>query len=269
MQPQRFKHSLEEIEKWAEYYNNDHTLTETSEHFNVPYKTIANLLIKLGYKKPSRQVTKIRRLNAENIPYFKDIDSHEKAYFLGLLFSDGYICTKTSSKVTGIAVQLQDEYIIKYLYSALQLKTKLNYYKNSVKLYVTNKGMYEDLVSHGMIENKSHSEYHFPQIPKEFYNSFILGYFDGDGCITIKSSGAIVVSICGNSKTFLGELQKVLKDEFQIESRLNQEMKPSGNYLYVLYLRGRKNQLKFKDIMYKDSPIFLTRKHDKFMKIPC
>ena len=86
-----------------------------------------------------------------------------------------------------------NEYIIKYLYSALQLKTKLNYYKNSIKLSVTNKGMYEDLVSHGMVENKSHSEYHFPQIPKEFYNSFILGYFDGDGCITIKSSGAIVV----------------------------------------------------------------------------
>lgn len=97
-------------------------------------------------------------------------------------------------------------------------------------------------------------------------NSFIRGYFDGDGCITIKNSKAIVVSICCNSKLFLESLQEKLQNN-NIFSRILIE-KRKYNDLYVLYLKGRENQLNFKNYIYNNC-MCLKRKYDKFMKIPC
>ena len=263
------KYSLEQVKQWADYLTN-HTLTEVSEHFNVPYKSAVNLLNRYGYRKPSRVQTKIRRLNNATIDYFQTIDSAEKAYFLGYLFSDGYICSGNynCSKQMSLAVQLQDRYIIDRLHANMQLNTKINVYKNSAKLVVTNLQLYNDLVALGMKEDKSHQDYTLPLIPDEFMNSFILGYFDGDGCITIKASHAIVVSICCNSYVFLESMQKYL-ESVGIFTRLNTEKRHNGSDFYVLYLKGRTNQLAFKEFVYKDSPIYLTRKYDKFMKIPC
>lgn len=269
MKPNQQKYSLEQVKQWANYLAN-HTLTEISEHFNVPYKSVVHLLNRYGFRKPSRIQTKIRRLNNATIDYFHNIDSAEKAYFLGYLFADGYICSGNynCSKQMGIAVQLQDRYILDRLYTNLQLKTKINVYKNSAKLVVTNLQLYNDLTKLGIQENKSHKDYELPSIPDDFMNSFILGYFDGDGCITIKASKAIVVSICCNSKVFLESMQKYL-NSVNIFTHLNIETRKSGNNIYVLYLKGRKNQLAFKEFIYRDSPIYLTRKYDKFMKIPC
>lgn len=270
MKPNQQKYPKEEVKNWSDYLNNNHTLTETSEFFKIPYKSMIHLLNRYGFRKPCRSVNKIRRLNNEIIDYFKIIDSAEKAYYLGLIYSDGYICSGNynRTKQVGIALQLQDKYILERLHTNLSLKTKINEYKNSAKLVITNLGMYNDLLNLGIIENKSKSDYTMPKINENLLNSFVLGYFDGDGCITIKNSGAIVVSICCNSKIFLESLQEYLNSN-DIKTRLNTEKRKLKNNLYVLYLCGRKNQLKFKKLIYKDSPIFLTRKYDKFMKIPC
>lgn len=119
----------------------------------------------------------------------------------------------------------------------------------------------------GIQENKSHTDYIIPNIEDKFINSFILGYFDGDGCITIKSTGYSVVSICCNSKIFLESLKTKLL-QFGIITREIITEKRSNNNLYVLYLSKRENQLKFKNFLYRDSKIFLKRKYNKFLQIP-
>lgn len=105
-----------------------------------------------------------------------------------------------------------------------------------------------------------------PNIDEKYINSFIRGYFDGDGCITIKNDNSIVVSICCNSKLFLENLQEKLQNN-NIFSRILTEKRKHNN-LYVLYLKGRKNQLNFKNYIYNNY-MRLKRKYDKFMKIPC
>ena len=42
---------------------------------------------------------------------FSKIDSHDKAYFLGFLMADGYICTTPYNKQIGIGIQTKDKYI--------------------------------------------------------------------------------------------------------------------------------------------------------------
>lgn len=102
---------------------------------------------------------------------------------------------------------------------------------------------------------------------KKFVNSFILRYFDGDGCITIKTTGYSVVSICCNSKVFLEDVQQYL-ESMDIVTRPIAIEKRTNNNLFVLYLSKRENQLKFMNLIYKNSNIFLQRKYHKFLQIP-
>lgn len=94
-----------------------------------------------------------------------------------------------------------------------------------------------------------------------------MGYFDGDGCITIKSTGYSVTSICCNSKIFLESVKDFLNKN-GIKTRNISTEKRIKNDLYVLYITKKEEQIKFMDFIYKDSPIYLKRKHDKFLQIP-
>lgn len=206
----------------------------------------------------------------ENPHYFKKIDNSEKAYFLGLLMSDGYIVTSLYNKEVGIALQSRDLYILEELNKRVSPNKVLSKYKNSYKWKVASSEMYEDLQQYNITEDKSHSEYIFPDIPKEYHRDFIRGYFDGDGCITIKSTGFSVISFCSNSIKFLQSLAEVLFEN-NIHTRPIYKSKENkkGNSLYTLYLSGGINKSIFKKFLYKDATLYLKRKYEKFKGIPC
>jgi len=269
MKISRQKYSMEELLTFAEYLNDGHSLKETSEHFNINYGTLKSNLTKHGLREPSRKVN--NKTSEQNLDYFNKIDTHEKAYFLGLMFADGYIYTNAykTSKTCGIALQLEDKYILEYFKNELKCTNNISNYKNSAKLAITDNDLYYDLEKLGIKEQKSNLDYDFPNIDEEFINSFILGYFDGDGCITIKASKAIVVSICCNSQYFLSQFQDILLNKYGIETNIREEQGNRKNPIFILYFKGRVNQLKLKNIIYKDSKIYLSRKHEKFMEIPC
>lgn len=263
MKINQLKYSEQEIKKFGEYYNLGHSLKETSEYFNVNYHTLKQNLIRFGYRKPIKILNKQR---SKKIEYFDKIDTHEKAYFLGLLYSDGYICKTPYGVNVGIALQKQDKYILEYLKKEFNVSNKISDYKNSSKFSVCCINLYNKLLKLGIKENKSNLDFGIPNIDDEFINSSILGYFDGDGCITIKSTGYSVVSICCNSKIFLEEIQNVLNSK-NIKTRPICTEKRSKNNLYTLYLSKKENQLKFMNFIYKNSKIFLYRKYYKFLQI--
>lgn len=266
MKIERQKYTMEEIEKFGEFFTSGHTLQETADQFGVKYSTIKTYMTKFGYRIPNRKMLN-KEENVVNSDYFENIDTHEKAYFLGLLLADGYLTKSTYSYIVGIALQSCDKYILEYLKNELGTNSNISEYKNSHKLPISNEKLYNDLNNLGMYEGKSHKDYDMPNIGSEFINSFILGYFDGDGCITIKSSGAIVVSICCNSEVFLDQMKNTLLVH-GIKTRVTCEKGERLNPLYILYLCGRENQLKFKNFIYSSSKIYLKRKFDKFQKIP-
>lgn len=264
MKINQLKYSLKQIEKFGEYYKEGHSMKEISQKFSVNYHTLKQYLIKFGYRTPTKTLKKQR---CSKITYFDNIDTHEKAYLLGFLYADGYI-SKTSYGVSiGIALKLEDQYIVEYIKKVWQVSNKIGIYKNSAKLQVTDQHLYKCLRQLGIQENKSIKDFNIPSISKELLNSFILGYFDGDGCITIKKTGYSVVSFCCNSRLFLESIKKILEDN-EIKCRPISISKRKNNPLYILYLSKRENQIKFMNFVYKDSPIFLKRKHNKFLQIP-
>lgn len=154
----------------------------------------------------------------------------------------------------------------------MNYKNKLYQYKNSIKLVVFGSShICNTLYNIGLLNNKSTLDYHLPVIPDEFFNSFVRGYFDGDGCITIKKTGYSVTSICCNSKMFLTELKHKIQEFIpDLKSiRINVEYKNRKNPLYILYITRKTDQNLFKNFIYNNSSIKLLRKYNKFMKIPC
>lgn len=264
MKINQLKYTEQEIKNFSEYYKLGRSLKEISEHFNVNYHTLKQNLIRFGYRTPMK---KLNNQRVTKITYFDTIDTHEKTYFLGLLFADGYISKTPYGVNIGIALQLQDKYILEYLKKELNVSNKISDYKNSSKFSITCQHTYNKLINLGIKENKSHLDYKIPHIDKKFVNSFILRYFDGDGCITIKTTGYSVVSICCNSKVFLEDVQQYL-ESMDIVTRPIAIEKRTNNNLFVLYLSKRENQLKFMNLIYKNSNIFLQRKYHKFLQIP-
>lgn len=268
MKENRLKFQKADVESWATFLNVGHSLKETAKHFNVEYRTLLHYLINFGLYTPKKKCPK-KKDYVLNHNYFEKIDTPEKAYFLGLMMSDGYIMTTLYNKEVGIALQSSDMYILKKLNSCISPEKSLSKYKNSYKWKVTSKKIYMDLTKYGITENKSHTSYVYPLIPKEFDRDFIRGYFDGDGCISIKSTGYNVISFCSNSLPFLKSLAKVLL-LYGVQTRpIYSTSKNRKSIFHTLYISGGVNKSIFKKFLYENAKIFLIRKFEKFKGIPC
>ena len=199
--------------------------------------------------------------------YFKQIDTQTKAYFLGLLYADGY----NYKKGVTITLQEKDKEILEQLKQELKYEGRL-YYKeklrigcsNTFQLCITSKEIAEDLNRLGCVPQKS-LILRFPtenQVPKELIRHFIRGYFDGDGCVFI--SKQLYASFVGTFE-FLFAIQEILKQELNFNFvKLHIKSKTRMTNNYQLSIGGTKKALEFLTWLYKDSTIFLNRKRDKF-----
>jgi hypothetical protein len=206
-----------------------------------------------------------------NESYFEIINTPDKAYFLGLLYADGYSINNT----VGIDLQESDKELLekfnKYLESNKPLKTyprKCINSQNRVRLIITRKKIAKDLEKLGLLSNKTHSIC-FPteeQVPLKLQSHFIRGVFDGDGCIS-KGKRFYNASITGN-KCLLEGIEKVLVNNTKIKKGYyTKRHKNKNDNIYTLNLSSNSYALKFFDFIYEDATIFLKRKFDKFQKL--
>ena len=268
MQKNLMKFTETEVKNFGLYYNTGHSIKEVAEHFNIGYRDALHYLIYFGYYTPTRKQSNVQNM-CENSDFFETIDTADKAYYLGLMMSDGYINKTIYNKEIGLALKSEDKYILDKLNSYISPKKKVQKYRNSYKWHVVSPKMYEDLKKYGIMENKSHHDILYPNIPREFDKDFIRGYFDGDGCISIKSTGYIVVSIGSNSRMFLESLAAKLQ-EYGINTRpIFTSYKSRINPYHTLYISGGIHKAKFKNFIYHNAETYLTRKHRKTMEIPC
>ena len=94
-----------------EYYKTKPmTIKDLCNKFNLCNVTIIKILNKYNIKRYSR--TKLFSPHLDE-HYFENIDNEEKAYFLGLIISDGCIYSKNNrSQMVAITLQDCDKYIL-------------------------------------------------------------------------------------------------------------------------------------------------------------
>lgn len=215
----------------------------------------------------------------QNHSFFEKIDTEEKAYFLGLIYADGchYIPKQATASVSvSISLQEQDKYILEHLNSLIYLnnpkplefrKKRKENHQNQFTFITHSRKISKDLISLGVPPRKSRI-LKFPteeQVPSYLIHHFIRGYFDGDGSIYLSTkrknrknqSLAFRCSICGTNN-FSSTLKNIL-DKLNISSVMELH-----NNSFILRIIGNRNCEKFGDWIYKESSLFLERKHIKF-----
>jgi hypothetical protein len=118
--------------------------------------------------------------------FFDEIDTEEKAYFLGLMISDGNVFNDETGRQASISITLDsnDKYILEAFQSALGANTSVAHDgRGCSQIAVRSNKMAETLAGYGVVPRKSHITYLPLNIPKDKFSHLIRGIFDGDGSI--------------------------------------------------------------------------------------
>ena len=179
-----------DIDKVKEEYVSGDSTVALSKRYGVPASTIASRLAKVGVKLRSNKQNS-RRFEV-NHGYFTDIDTEEKAYWLGFMFADGYV-TSTAGKRVGCTLSSRDKDHLEKFAKSIDATYSVKTYTGVTtygpveysRLLVASDQMYDDLVRHGCVERKSNVLVPPTTVPESLEFAFIRGYIDGDGAIAI------------------------------------------------------------------------------------
>lgn len=216
-----------------------------------------------------------------NINYFKDIDTEDKAYWLGFLMADGCICrTNKEGSYDRIAIPLKTsdiEHLNKFKQSLdyegdIRTKTATHNTKGfeytTSQLRINSKAMCDDLISYGVIPNKTGKEI-LPELRNDLIRHFIRGFFDGDGSVMKKKNrNTGRVSLGSASLTILNSINTFLKTEIGIEFPIYEENRYQIPF-YKMDSCSRSRNEKFLSLLYEDSNLYLDRKYNKYIELYC
>jgi intein/homing endonuclease len=197
---------------------------------------------------------------------FDDIDTEEKAYFLGLLFSDGNV--SSSSNAINIKLHNKDKDILEKLSNIIFCSpARLYKSENNTILKFSSKPIKDRLVELGCIPNKS-LKIVYPNINENLNNHFIRGYFDGDGSLYSHDHDYVIALI--STEDFCKSINDIINNNFNINGILvkDKKMLSNGNNIttYLKYT-GTRKAAKIMDWLYKDANIYLERKHNKYLEL--
>jgi intein-encoded DNA endonuclease-like protein len=249
--------TLEILNKYKEL----NSIIEVAKTLNVSYETVRKILRENGFASNKKKPVYSNTLNMD---YFENIDTEDKAYFLGFIKADGYI-DHTRNRFA-LRIQERDVEILQRLCDVLNLpQSRINiitkskestYYsenrQDNVEIAITN----TRFVNH--IKNVK-SESILQRIPEHLVYHFIRGYFDGDGSINYRNIKSLKFSmnIMGNVNDdhMLRFIQKYFDINMYTDKRSN---------LPFLQTVNSNTIESFRNLCYNNCYIYLSRKKIKF-----
>lgn len=258
----------EEYENIINLYNSGLSQSKVGEIYNVRHYIIGKILKKCGIK--SRDDSHKGRKYTINENYFDTIDTPNKAYILGLLYSDG--CNYPPQHRVKLELQEADKRILEQISVEIQSNKPLAFnnlskknanWSNTYRLDITNKYISDRLVELGMVQNKS-LILEFPSwLDVSMYAPFLRGYFDGDGHIEWNKTKFI--TIVGTSQ-FCQYVKTFCIDELGINCTIRNTADENSN-TKLLYICRKDNIKKFLDFIYNNATLYIERKYNVYQKI--
>ena len=195
------------------------------------------------------------------------------AYVLGFFAADGTMIVNNRGAhfIEFHSTDKQLLLIVKKLFGSnhkISTRDKHNpKWKVGYRLQIGSKEMFNDLLKHGFMPNKS-LILKFPEVPRKFLRDFVRGYFDGDGCVYFKKHRAkdrkklrrvFSSRFTSGSKRFLQSLQIQLNFDGGFISQ-----KKRGYELVF----SHKNSVDLYRLMYHNDchGLYLNRKYKLFRK---
>lgn len=240
------------------YYNNGLSSEQIAKDMNISPTTVCRVIKRKGFE--LKKAGYFNRKYSLNETFLDDIDTQEKAYFLGFMYADG--CVHKRKNNFNITLHAKD----------VELLEKFSHIFYGFDKIVTTDGGYKALTIYSsklclkLIENgcmpAKTFKIKFPHhLPKELISHFLRGLYDGDGCIYIAESGRVRVSLTGYSE-FLTEVKQYLH-ALNIYSILRIV---KGDKVADLSVSKNYDSREFLRYLYKDANIYLDRKFKKYLE---
>ena len=247
------------------YLSQPMTMKQVEDKYELSHPTITKIL------KNVPKYTKAK-LNNPNMKehFFQEINEEAKAYFLGLLISDGNVFKDDTGRQASISItlDLKDEYMLEKFKEVLQANTSVGHDgRGCGQIAVRSNIMAEDLAKYGVVPRKSYNTY-LPLISKEMMPHLIRGIFDGDGSIMAKPNPSNdghnrflhSISFCGTHQ-LMEDISNYILENLGIKTAVYDY---KDRNLSELKIQNIDNIAKFGYWIYRNSTIFLNRKKDIF-----
>lgn len=241
-----------------EIYKRTGSIIDTAKELNLKYKQVHSYLYNnTDYVSIRKKPVKTTSYNKD---YFKVIDSPDKAYFLGLIKADGYI-DRTRNRLA-LRLQEKDVELLNKLCDCVGFPlNRINTIdmsrrgtQNHVEFAVSNAQFVTPI-----LDAKYPSI--LEKVPEEFSYDFIRGYFDGDGSIAYKNLRKLYFSVSVVGSPDDDHMLKYIMERIQgftkiyIDKRSNLPFLKTDNQAVIR---------NFRDLVYKDATLYLSRKKFKF-----
>jgi hypothetical protein len=162
-----------------------------------------------GVQQRARKEGLSRPRAVRDLTYFRKIDSPVKAYVLGLLAADGWI---DDAGHVGIQLAESDEAAVAVVRDQLSPEGRIRYYprphghQTMARFQVGSVEMAADLARHGVVPRKTRILAWPTLMPPELDNSYVCGFFDGDGHLS--SSPRLYWTAASASYGFIETMQQ-------------------------------------------------------------
>lgn len=218
-------------------------------------------------KKDNRQRSVRHGNHIYNENCFEEIDTEEKAYWLGFLLADGNMDLRRNRVSLEIG-QIDIDHLkkLKLFYDCdYNISTRERNGHTTASLRVSSKKMIKDLLRIGFVPNKTYEmKSIIEKIPKDLRIHFLRGLFDGDGGLT--------ASKANDCNIYLSGLHKIVKDftdYFNIDKNRISKREVTGekrkyDYHARVNLGGNRQCMRILDELYEDANIYLNRKYKKY-----
>lgn len=249
---------LEEIIK---LYRQGIPPVQIAERLNCCVTNITRRLKKAGINfirdyKSRRLPSRVNRHKVDEA-FFDLIDTESKAYFLGLMFSDGSVSRNQ------FYIKLKDEDILLKFKEELKCDYPILYREFPYKSYtlqISSQTLCNSLIKLGCTPNKTKT-IELPILETGLYKHFIRGFFDGDGCLQLNDKKyKCRFDLASASKVFLEQIRPLITNKAKSNGYLGKETKYN---VWHLNYSGHQVQ-NILDWLYNDSNFYLQRKYIKY-----
>jgi len=208
-----------------------------------------------------------KRKYSLNEAFFENIDTEEKAYWLGFIYADGCI----SNNRLQFDLSWKDNDHLAKLACSLGTDTPVKFKKreNHEKAFfrVVSRKLINDLKRLGLTERKSFT-IKFPSedlVAKEYQHHFIRGYVDGDGSFIVRPrkdrpSNSYTFKVIG-STAFIQALQNIMIDQGLSKTKLEiYKSDDISKTIATMTYCGRLSVAKVFNFLYGNETMCLSRK---------
>lgn len=250
------------------------TYEECAKLCGLSYPSIYKILKRNNIKPYSKTQLYSPNFN-EN--YFSEIDTEDKAYFLGLIMTDGCISTTSSSKFVAVELKSYDSYILQKWLNCIGSTRKLTTDKrcDCVTATICNKKIVSDLKKYSCAEHSSLTQQFPKNITDNMMRHFVRGLIDGDGSLgyyTVVVKGRVrkkhykSVRMCSGNYQFLKDMMIYMQNTLGLNLDYKSIQKEKEN-LYSFKYSNKHDLSLILHWLYDDATIYLTRKKEICDKI--